>query len=154
MTNKERDEILISLVKGLNSLQNTVNEMRTEMKNMATKEEIRKFATKEDLKKFATKEDLKKFATKEDLKKFATKEDKFATKEDLKKFATKEDLKKFATKDEMNARFDEQTALIRSEVVEAIKELSQISYERYIELKERIISNENEIKVIKLAIAN
>ena len=120
MTNKERDEILISLVKGLNSLQNTVNEMRTEMKNMATKEEIRKFATKED----------------------------------LKKFATKEDLKKFATKDEMNARFDEQTALIRSEVVEAIKELSQISYERYIELKERIISNENEIKVIKLAIAN
>ncbi|MBP3831720.1 MAG: hypothetical protein ILA02_05040 [Clostridia bacterium] len=147
MTNKERDEILISLVKGLNSLQNTVNEMRTEMKNMATKEEIRKFATKEDLKKFATKEDLKKFATKEDLKKFATKED-------LKKFATKEDLKKFATKDEMNARFDEQTALIRSEVVEAIKELSQISYERYIELKERIISNENEIKVIKLAIAN
>ena len=129
MTNKERDEILISLVKGLNSLQNTVNEMRTEMKNMATKEEIRKFATKEDLKKFATKEDLK-------------------------KFATKEDLKKFATKDEMNARFDEQTALIRSEVVEAIKELSQISYERYIELKERIISNENEIKVIKLAIAN
>lgn len=40
MTNKERDEILISLVKGLNSLQNTVNEMRTEMKNMVTKEEF------------------------------------------------------------------------------------------------------------------
>ncbi len=40
MTNKERDEILISLVKGLNSLQNTVNEMRTEMKNMVTKEEL------------------------------------------------------------------------------------------------------------------
>lgn len=40
MTNKERDEILISLVKGLNSLQNTVNEIRTEMKNMVTKEEF------------------------------------------------------------------------------------------------------------------
>lgn len=128
MTNRERDEILISLVKGLNSLQNTVNEMRTEMKNMATKEELN---------------DLKNEII-----------DKFATKEDLKKFATKEDLSKFVTKDEMNARFDEQTVLIRSEVVDAIKELSQISYERYIELKERIISNENEIKVIKLAIAN
>ena len=102
MTNKERDEILISLVKGLNSLQVTVNEMRTEMKNMATKEEI----------------------------------------------------SKFVTKDEIKEMFEEQNKMIRSEVVDAIKELSKISYKRYIELKERIISNENEIKEIKLAIAN
>ena len=40
MTNNERDEILISLVKGLNNLQVIVNEMRTEMKNMVTKEEF------------------------------------------------------------------------------------------------------------------
>lgn len=133
MTNKERDEILISLVKGLNNLQVTVNEMRTEMKNMVTKEEfelrISKLATKEEISKLATKEEIS-------------------------KLATKEEISKFVTKDEMSAKFDEQTALIRSEVVDAIKELSQISYERYIELKERIISNENEIKVIKLAIAN
>ncbi len=142
MTNKERDEILISLVKGLNNLQVTVNEMRTEMKNMVTKEEfelrISKLATKEEISKLATKEEISKLATKEEIS----------------KLATKEEISKFVTKDEMSAKFDEQTALIRSEVVDAIKELSQISYERYIELKERIISNENEIKVIKLAIAN
>ena len=115
MTNNERDEILISLVKGLNNLQVIVNEMRTEMKNMVTKEEF----------------ELR-----------------------ISKLATKEEISNFVTKEEMNAKFDEQKALIQSEVVDAIKELSQISYERYIELKERIISNENEIKVIKLAIAN
>ncbi len=58
MTNKERDEILISLVKAVNNLQVTVNEIRNEMKNMVTKEEAKKFATKEDLKNFVTKDYL------------------------------------------------------------------------------------------------
>ena len=33
MTNQERDEILVSVVKSVNNLQITVNEMRNEMKN-------------------------------------------------------------------------------------------------------------------------
>ena len=51
-------------------------------------------------------------------------------------------------------RMDEQDNLIRNEVVDAIKELSHISYDRYVELKQRIISNEKDIENIKLAIAN
>jgi len=154
MTNQERDEVLLSLVKSVSNLQITVNEMRNEMKNMATKEDLKKFATKEDLKKFATKEDLKKFATKEDLKNCATKEDlkNCATKDDLKSFATKDDIKDL--RNEMINRMDEQDNLIRNEVVDAIKELSHISYDRYVELKQRIISNEKDIENIKLAIAN
>ena len=154
MTNQERDEVLVSLVKSVSNLQITVNEMRNEMKNMATKEDLKKFATKEDLKKFATKEDLKNCATKEDLKNCATKEDlkNCATKDDLKSFATKDDIKDL--KNEMINRMDEQDNLIRNEVVDAIKELSHISYDRYVELKQRIISNEKDIENIKLAIAN
>lgn len=109
MTEQDKDEILVSLVKGVNSLQITVNEIRSEMKNMATKEDLKRFATKEDLK------DLK---------------------------------------NEMITRMDEQDNLIRCEVVDAIKELSHISYDRYVELKQRIISNEKDIENIKLAIAN
>ena len=127
MTNQERDEVLVSLVKSVSNLQITVNEMRNEMKNMATKEDLKKFATKEDLKNCATKDDLKSFATKDDIK-------------DL--------------KNEMINRMDEQDNLIRNEVVDAIKELSHISYDRYVELKQRIISNEKDIENIKLAIAN
>ena len=145
MTNQERDEVLVSLVKSVSNLQITVNEMRNEMKNMATKEDLKKFATKEDLKKFATKEDLKNCATKEDLKNCATKDD-------LKSFATKDDIKDL--RNEMINRMDEQDNLIRNEVVDAIKELSHISYDRYVELKQRIISNEKDIENIKLAIAN
>ena len=107
MTNKERDEILISLLKGFNNFQITLDEIRSEMKNMVTKEEAKKFATKEDLKKFATKEDLK------------------------------------IQKEE-----------IVEDVVNAINVLSSISYERDAKLEARIISNENEIKKLKLAIAN
>ncbi|MBR0428373.1 MAG: hypothetical protein IJK18_09305 [Clostridia bacterium] len=117
MTNQERDEILVSVVKSVNNLQITVNEMRNEMKNMATKEDLKRFATKEDLKRFATKEELK----------------------DL--------------RNEMINKMDEQNNLIRNEVVDAIKELSHISYDRYVELKQRIISNEKDIENIKLAIA-
>ena len=40
MTNKERDEILLELVKGVNNLQVTVNDIRAEMKNFVTKEEF------------------------------------------------------------------------------------------------------------------
>ena len=136
MTNQERDEVLVSLVKSVSNLQITVNEMRNEMKNMATKEDLKKFATKEDLKNCATKEDLKNCATKDDLK----------------SFATKDDIKDL--KNEMINRMDEQDNLIRNEVVDAIKELSHISYDRYVELKQRIISNEKDIENIKLAIAN
>ena len=113
MTNAERDEILMTLLKGVNSLQITVNEIRTEMKTMATKEEL---------------------------------------KEAVSKLATKEELKNL--KNEMINKIDESKKEIRAEVVDALKEFSQISYERYDELKKRIISNENDIKEIKLAIAN
>lgn len=41
MTNQERDEVLVSLVKSVSNLQITVNEMRNEMKNMATKEDLK-----------------------------------------------------------------------------------------------------------------
>ena len=72
MTNKERDEILLELVKGVNSLQVTVNDIRAEMKNFVTKEEfesrISKLATKEEISKLATKEEISKLATKEELK--------------------------------------------------------------------------------------
>ena len=125
MTNKERDEMLITLAKGVNNLQITVNEIRTEMKNMATKEEISKLATKEELKEI---------------------------KNEMKSLATKKELKEL--KDEMIKKIDESKNEIRAEVVEAIKEASHISYDRYIELKNRIIVNENDIKEIKLAIAN
>ena len=142
MTNKERDEILLTLVKGLNDLQGTVNEMRTEMKNMVTKEEfelrISKLATKEELSNLATKEEISKLATKEEIS----------------KLATKEEISKLATKEEMYKKIDECKEEIRAEVVEAIKEASHISYDRYIELKNRITVNEKDIKEIKLAIAN
>ena len=142
MTNKERDEILLTLVKGLNDLQGTVNEMRTEMKNMVTKEEfelrISKLATKEELSNLATKEEISKLATKEEIS----------------KLATKEEISKLATKEEMYKKIDECKEEIRAEVVEAIKESSRISYDRYIELKNRITVNEKDIKEIKLAIAN
>ena len=124
MTNKERDEILLTLVKGLNNLQGTVNEMRTEMKNMVTKEE------------------------------FELRISKLATKEEISKLATKEEISKLATKEEMYKKIDECKEEIRAEVVEAIKEASHISYDRYIKLKNRITVNENDIKDIKLAIAN
>ena len=131
MTNKERDEILLELVKGVNSLQVTVNDIRAEMKNFVTKEEfesrISKLATKEEISKLATKEEISKLATKEELKEL---------------------------KDEMIKKIDESKNEIRAEVVEAIKEASHISYDRYIELKNRIAINEKDIKEIKLAIAN
>ncbi len=139
MTNAERDEILMTLLKGVNSLQITVNEIRTEMKTMATKEEL-----KEAVSKLATKEELK-----EAVSKLATKEE---LKEAVSKLATKEELKNL--KNEMINKIDESKKEIRAEVVDALKEFSQISYERYDELKKRIISNENDIKEIKLAIAN
>ena len=149
MTNKERDEILLTLVKGVNSLQVTVNDMRAEMKNFVTKEEfeskIGKLATKEEISKLATKEEISKLATKEEISKLATKEE-------ISKLATKEELKEL--KDEMIKKIDESKNEIRAEVVEAIKEASHISYDRYIELKNRIIVNEKDIKEIKLAIAN
>ena len=113
MTNKERDEILLTLVKGVNNIQGTINEMRTEMKNMVTKEEF----------------ELR-----------------------ISKLATKEELKEL--KDEMIKKIDESKDEIRAEVVDAIKVVSQTSYEKYDELKRRIISNEKDIKEIKLAIAN
>ena len=147
MTNKERDEILISLVKAVNNLQVTVNEIRNEMKNMVTKEEAKKFATKEDLKGFATKEDLKGFATKEDLKKFATKED-------LKKFATKEDLKNFVTKDYLEQSLKVQKEEICKEVSGVMNVIKETIYEQQMKLEIRVASNENEIKKLKLAIAN
>ena len=176
MTNKERDEILLALVKGVNSLQVTVNDMRADMKNfvtkeefeskignLATKEEISKLATKEEISKLATKEEISKLATKEEISKLATKEEisKLATKEEISKLATKEEISKLATKeelkelkDEMIRKIDESKNEIRAEVVEAIKEASHISYDRYIELKNRIAINEKDIKEIKLAIAN
>ncbi len=167
MTNKERDEILLTLVKGVNSLQVTVNDMRAEMKNFVTKEEfeskIGKLATKEEISKLATKEEISKLATKEEISKLATKEEisKLATKEEISKLATKEEISKLATKeelkelkDEMIKKIDESKNEIRAEVVEAIKEASHISYDRYIELKNRIVANEKDIKEIKLAIAN
>ena len=113
MTNKERDEILLELVKGVNNLQVTVNDIRAEMKNFVTKEE------------------------------FESRISKLATKEELKEL-----------KDEMIKKIDESKNEIRAEVVEAIKEASHISYDRYIELKNRIAINEKDIKEIKLAIAN
>ena len=113
MTNKERDEILLELVKGVNNLQVTVNDIRAEMKNFVTKEE------------------------------FESRISKLATKEELKEL-----------KDEMIKKIDESKNEIRAEVVEAIKEASHISYDRYIELKNRIAVNEKDIKEIKLAIAN
>lgn len=122
MTNKERDEILLELVKGVNSLQVTVNDIRAEMKNFVTKEE------------------------------FESRISKLATKEEISKLATKEELKEL--KDEMIKKIDESKNEIRAEVVEAIKEASHISYDRYIELKNRIAVNEKDIKEIKLAIAN
>ena len=140
MTNKERDEILLTLVKGVNSLQVTVNDMRAEMKNFVTKEE---FESK--IGKLATKEEISKLATKEEISKLATKEE-------ISKLATKEELKEL--KDEMIKKIDESKNEIRAEVVEAIKEASHISYDRYIELKNRIAINEKDIKEIKLAIAN
>ncbi len=138
MTNKERDDILITLLKGFNNFQTALDEIRSELKNMVTKEEAKKFATKEDLKKFATKEDLKKFATKEDLKELRAE-----FKEDLKELRAefKEDLKK-------------QKEEIVEDVVNAINVVSSITYERDAKLEARIISNENEIKELKLAIAN
>ena len=149
MTNKERDEILLTLVKGVNSLQVTVNDMRAEMKNFVTKEEfeskISKLATKEEISKLATKEEISKLATKEEISKLATKEE-------ISKLATKEELKEL--KEEMIKKIDESKNEIRAEVVEAIKEASHISYDRYIELKNRIAVNEKDIKEIKLAIAN
>ena len=176
MTNKERDEILLALVKGVNSLQVTVNDMRADMKNfvtkeefeskignLATKEEISKLATKEEISKLATKEEISKLATKEEISKLATKEEisKLATKEEISKLATKEEISKLATKeelkelkDEMIRKIDESKNEIRAEVVEAIKEASHISYDRYIELKNKIAVNEKDIKEIKLAIAN
>ena len=149
MTNKERDEILLALVKGVNSLQVTVNDMRADMKNFVTKEEfeskIGNLATKEEISKLATKEEISKLATKEEISKLATKEE-------ISKLATKEELKEL--KDEMIRKIDESKNEIRAEVVEAIKEASHISYDRYIELKNRIAINEKDIKEIKLAIAN
>ena len=115
MTNKERDEILLTLVKGLNDLQITVNEIRNEMNNMVTKEEF----------------ELR-----------------------ISKLATKEEISKLATKEELIEKIDEAKNEIRAEVVEAIKEASHISYDRYIELKNRITVNEKDIKEIKVSIAN
>ena len=140
MTNKERDEILLELVKGVNSLQVTVNDIRAEMKNFVTKEEF-----ESRISKLATKEEISKLATKEEISKLATKEE-------ISKLATKEELKEL--KDEMIKKIDESKNEIRAEVVEAIKEASHISYDRYIELKNRIAVNEKDIKEIKLAIAN
>ena len=138
MTNKERDEILISLVKAVNNLQVTVNEIRNEMKNMVTKEEAKKFATKEDLKRFATKEDLKRFATKEDLK----------------RFATKEDLKNFVTNDSMKQNLKEYKEEISKELCEVLNITKETTYEYYSNLEKRVTSNENEVNKLKLAMAN
>ena len=140
MTNKERDEILLELVKGVNNLQVTVNDIRAEMKNFVTKEEF-----ESRISKLATKEEISKLATKEELSKLATKEE-------ISKLATKEELKEL--KDEMIKKIDENKNEIRAEVVETIKEAYHISYDRYIELKNRIAVNEKDIKEIKLAIAN
>ena len=138
MTNKERDEILISLVKAVNNLQVTVNEIRNDMKNMVTKEEAKKFATKEDLKRFATKEDLKRFATKEDLK----------------RFATKEDLKNFVTNDSMKQNLKEYKEEISKELCEVLNITKETTYEYYSNLEKRVTSNENEVNRLKLAMAN
>jgi len=120
MTNKERDEILISLVKAVNNLQVTVNEIRNEMKNMVTKEEAKKFATKED----------------------------------LKKFATKEDLKNFVTKDYLEQSLKVQKEEICKEVSGVMNVIKETIYEQQMKLEIRVASNENEIKKLKLAIAN
>ena len=111
MTNKERDEILISLVKAVNNLQVTVNEIRNEMKNMVTKEEA-------------------------------------------KKFATKEDLKNFVTKDYLEQSLKVQKEEICKEVSGVMNVIKETIYEQQMKLEIRVASNENEIKKLKLAIAN
>jgi len=111
MTNKERDEILISLVKAVNNLQVTVNEIRNEMKNMVTKEEA-------------------------------------------KKFATKEDLKNFVTKDYLEQSLKVQKEEICKEVSGVVNVIKETIYEQQMKLEIRVASNENEIKKLKLAIAN
>ena len=140
MTNKERDEILISLLKGFNNFQITLDEIRSEMKNMVTKDEAKKFATKEDLKKFATKEDLKEIRQE-------FKEDMNTLREEV-----KEDINNLRKEFKENLKIQKEE--IVEDVVNAINVLSSISYERDEKLEARIISNENEIRKLKLAIAN
>jgi hypothetical protein len=51
----------------------TKEELREELRGLATKDDLKQLATKDELKKLATKDELKKLATKEELKKLATK---------------------------------------------------------------------------------
>ena len=130
MTNAERDEILITLVKGVNSLQITVSDI---LKNMATKEDLK------DLKN----EMLNKIdETKEELRAEMNE-----TKEELRAEMNE-------NKEELRTEIEESKNELRAKVVDAIKVVSQTSCERDEELKRRIIANEKDIKDIKLAIAN
>ena len=162
MTNNQRDELLISVAKGLNNLQITVNEMQ---RNMATKEDLKRFATKEDLKRFATKEDLKRFATKEDLKRFATKEDikdmvrkqdieDMVRKQDIEDMVRRKDLKGFVTKEYLDERLDEQTKLIAKDTADVIKIYVEQLREVDKKNEKRLDEHDKEINQIKLLIAN
>jgi len=49
-------------------LDKEITEIKSQLKNMATKDDIRDMATKNDIKNMATKDDIKDMATKEDIK--------------------------------------------------------------------------------------
>ncbi len=76
-------------------LDKEITEIKSQLKNMATKDDIRDMATKNDIKNMATKDDIKNMATKDDIRDMATKNDikNMATKDDIKDMATKEDIK-------------------------------------------------------------
>ena len=78
--------IMKSEITAMKSVMVTKEELKEELKGLATKDELKNLATKEELKNLATKEELKNLATKEEL-------EGLATKEDLKGLATKEDVR-------------------------------------------------------------
>jgi hypothetical protein len=64
----------------------TKEDLRNEVRNLATKDELRDLATKDELRNLATKDELRNLATKDELRNLATKDE-------LRNLATKDELR-------------------------------------------------------------
>ena len=126
MTNKQRDDLLISLATGLNNVQVTISEMRAEMKCMATKDDLK--AVEKGIR-----DDMQKMEK--------------GIRDDMQ---TKEK----EIRNDMKRMLDEQTELIAKDTVSVIKTYVSGIYKKYENLEDKVNKHDNEINQIKLVLAN
>ena len=126
MTNKQRDDLLISLATGLNNVQVTISEMRAEMKCMATKDDLK--AVEKGIR-----DDMQKMEK--------------GIRDDMQK-------KEKEIRNDMKRMLDEQTELIAKDTVSVIKTYVSGIYKKYENLEDKVNKHDNEINQIKLVLAN